>query len=53
MHQLLKMVIGTLLLSFYTYHHETSHTDSPCVENVPYQFQGQKVKGHCIDYLKW
>ena len=28
----------------YTYHHETSHTDSQCVKNVPYQFQGQKVK---------
>ena len=30
---------------FKTYHHETSHTDSPWVEDVPYLFWGQKVKG--------
>ena len=29
-HKLLKMVSGALLLSLYTYHHETSHADSPC-----------------------
>ena len=33
------------LLSLYTYHHETSHTDSPCIEDVCYGFRGQKVKG--------
>ena len=45
MHKLLKMVSGTLLLSLYTYHHETSHADSPWGKDVPYRFWGQKVKG--------
>ena len=31
MHWLLQIVIGALLLSLYTYHLETSHTDSPWV----------------------
>ena len=44
MHWLLKMIYVAWLLSFYTYH-ETSHTDSPWVEDVPYWFWGQKVRG--------
>ena len=44
MHWLLKMVIGALLLFLCTYHHETSHTDSPWVEDVLYRFLGPKVK---------
>ena len=31
--------------SVYTYHHETSHADSPWGKDVPYTFWGQKVKG--------
>ena len=45
MHKLLKMVSSTLLLSLYTYHHETVHADSPWVKDVPYRFSGQNVKG--------
>ena len=33
------------LLSLYTYHHETSHADLPWGKDVPYWFQGQRVKG--------
>ena len=42
------MVYVSLLLSLYTYHHETSYKDSPWVEDLPYRFLGQKVndQGH-------
>ena len=50
MHKLLKMVSGASLLSLYTYHHETSHADSPWGKDVPYRFWGQKVKGHNGDF---
>ena len=33
--------------------HETSHTDSQWVENVPYWCQVQRSRSHCIDYWKW
>ena len=42
MYWLLKMVIGTQFLSLYTYNRETSHTDSPWVENMPVWLRGKK-----------
>ena len=39
------MVYVALLLFLHTYHHETSYKDSQWVEDVPYGFGGQKVKG--------
>ena len=41
-----KMVYDALLLSLYTYNHETSHTDFSWVKHVPYWFWGQDVKGY-------
>ena len=37
----------------YTYHHETSHKDSPWVEGVPCGCRGQRSRSQCIDYWKW
>ena len=34
-----------IMLSVYTNHRETSHSDSPWVEDVPFWFRGQEVKG--------
>ena len=53
MHKLLKMVSGAQLLSLYTYHHETSHADSPWGKDVPYRFWGQRSRSQCINCIKW
>ena len=52
MYKLLKIISGALLLSLYTYHHETSHADSPWGKDVPYIFWGQKVKVTMYKLLK-
>ena len=39
------MVSGALLLTLYTYPHETSHTNSTRVNNDPCQIWGQKGEG--------
>ena len=51
-HWLLKTVSRVQMLSFYTYHHETSHTDSPWVKDVQYRLQGQRLTSQCIDYKR-
>ena len=39
--------------SVYTYHHETLHTNSQSVEDVPCSFWGQNVKGSVpVDFLR-
>ena len=40
-----------LTISLYNYCHETLHTDSSWVEDVPYWCQGQKVKGQGYNEL--
>ena len=38
----------------YTYHHETSHTDSPLVKNVSYSFWCKRSRSlHSLVYCKW
>ena len=44
MYWLLKMVIGTQFLSLYAYSRETSHTDSPWVEDMPVWLRGKKLR---------
>ena len=44
-----EMVIGTQFLSLYTYNRETSHTDSPWVEDMPVWLRGKNLES--FDWL--